>query len=88
MSWSLTALFAWTGAMSPTDVLALAAVAVVAMAIVFAARALVALPAAPARVPAVPARARSRHTAAIRQLDPDAAGRPRPRAPGDRFPAA
>jgi Family of unknown function (DUF6412) len=76
MSW--IALFT----LNPADVLVVAAVAVVAMAIVFAARAIGALPSAPARVPAVPARARSRHPAVIRQIDPDAAGRPRPRAPG------
>ncbi len=75
-------LIAFFFAFNPTDVLVLAAVAMVALAIVFAARALGAPPAAPARVRAVPARARSRHPTVIRQLDPDAAGRPRPRAPG------
>jgi hypothetical protein len=76
MSWWVLAL----SALSPSDVLVVAAVAVVAMAIVFAARALSALPPAPARVRAVPAR--SRPSAVVRQLDPDAPGRPRPRAPG------
>jgi hypothetical protein len=80
----LTALLAWTTALSPTDGLALAAVALVALAVVVAARMIGALPAAPARVRAVPARAASRRLVTVRQLDPDAAGRPRPRAPGDR----
>ena len=84
MSWSLTALFA----LSHTDMLSMAAVVLVALAVALALRVAGQLPQAPARVPAVPARARARRAAAIRQLDPDAAGRPRPRAPGAGFPAA
>jgi len=44
----------------------------------------------PARVPvrAADVRARARRTATIRHCDPDAAGRPRPRAPSTRPPAA
>jgi hypothetical protein len=74
----MTALFA----VGPADVLALAAIALVAMAIVYAVRAIGRVPSSPSRVPLVPARARSQHPSVIRQLDPDAAGRPRPRAPG------
>jgi hypothetical protein len=44
----------------------------------------------PARVPvrAMTPRERARYADAIRQCDPDAAGRPRPRAPSTRPPAA
>jgi Family of unknown function (DUF6412) len=74
----MTALFA----VGPADVVALAAIALVVAAIVYAVRAIGRVPSSASRVPLVPARARSRHPAVIRQLDPDAAGRPRPRAPG------
>jgi uncharacterized protein DUF6412 len=73
---SLIAFFAF----NPSDVLVLAAVVLVAMAIMFAARAVGILPPAPARPALVPVR--SRPVAVVRQIDPDAAGRPRPRAPG------
>jgi hypothetical protein len=42
----------------------------------------------PVPVRAVALRERARRAAAIRQRDPDAAGRPRPRAPSTRGPAA
>jgi hypothetical protein len=84
--WSMTALFAW--ASSPTDILAMAAVVAIAVAVLLAARLAGRLPAEPARVVVTPARARTRRAVAVRQLDPDAPGRPRPRAPGARFPAA
>ena len=81
---SLAVAFSLAGALTPTDLLALAAAVAVALAVVLAARVLGRLPAAPARVPVAPARSRARRAAIPRQLDPDAPGRPRPRAPGTR----
>ena len=83
MSWSMTTLLAaWASVTSPADVVAVATAVLAAIAVVLAAR-LVALPTAqPARVRAVPARAKAARGQPIRSADPDAAGRPRPRAPG------
>jgi hypothetical protein len=83
MSWSLTTLVAaWAFAGSPGDVVAVAAAVLAALAVVLAARLVAGAPAAPARLHALPARARIARGQAIRSVDPDAAGRPRPRAPG------
>ncbi|WP_432987893.1 DUF6412 domain-containing protein [Dactylosporangium sp. CA-233914] len=83
MSWSLTTLLtAWAFAGSPGDVVAVATAVLAALAVVLAARLVAGAPATSARMLAVPARARSARRQPIRSVDPDAAGRPRPRAPG------
>ncbi|MFG2039237.1 DUF6412 domain-containing protein [Dactylosporangium sp. NPDC048998] len=83
MSWSLTTLFAaWASVVTPADVVAVATAVLAALAVVLAARLVAGAPAAPARLRAVPARARAARGHSIRSVDPDAAGRPRPRAPG------
>ena len=87
MSWSLSALLAWTtvavpGLFDPADAVAMATVVLATVAVLLAARLVGTLPAAPAPVPATPTRARTRRAAPVRSVDPDAAGRPRPRAPG------
>jgi len=69
-------------ALGSTDVLAMAAVLVVATAVLLAARLVGVVPPAPARVPVPPARASARRATVTRQLAPDAPGRPLPRAPG------
>lgn len=85
MSWSLTTLLAaWSSVTSPADAVAVATAVLAALAIVLAARLLTGTPAATPRAVPVPARARSRRAQPIRVMDPDAAGRPRPRAPGQR----
>ncbi|QLH22075.1 DUF6412 domain-containing protein [Streptomyces sp. Rer75] len=72
----------------------ISAVALAATAAVAAALLTCAVLAARARVPAPPGRIRTairdreRRTAFLPQRDPDAAGRPRPRAPGRRLPTA
>ncbi|WP_426514605.1 DUF6412 domain-containing protein [Dactylosporangium sp. McL0621] len=53
-----------------------------ALAVVLAARLVTGAPTPPARTLALPARARTALGQSIRSVDPDAAGRPRPRAPG------
>jgi hypothetical protein len=71
-----------SASLTPADVIAFAAVALVAMAIILAVRIVRSMPSEPARVPV---RVRARRDADRRprgQFDPDAAGRPRPRAPG------
>jgi hypothetical protein len=75
----------FTSANGPANVLAIAAIALVAVALVVAARALAVMFTERDRERAVPVRVRARRVPANRQIDPDAAGRPRPRAPGDRF---
>jgi hypothetical protein len=83
MSWSMTTLFAaWGLAVTPGELVAVATAVLAAIAVVLAARLVAGVPAAPVRVPAVPARARAARGQSIRSADPDAAGRPRPRAPG------
>ncbi|MGI5244101.1 DUF6412 domain-containing protein [Dactylosporangium sp. CA-139066] len=83
MSWSLTTLFAaWASVSTPADLVAVATAVLAAIAVVLAARLVAAAPAGPVRVRAVPARARAARGQSIRSADPDAAGRPRPRAPG------
>ncbi|MDG6109196.1 hypothetical protein Daura_10670 [Dactylosporangium aurantiacum] len=85
MSWSLTTLLAaWSSVTSPADAVAMATAVLAALAIVLAARLLTGAPTAAPRVVPVPARARSRWARPSRATDPDAAGRPRPRAPGRR----
>lgn len=80
------ALLTHTGLMSAV---ALAATATIAAALLtcalLAARALAPLP--PGRIRTA-IRDRERRTAFLAQRDPDAAGRPRPRAPGRRLPTA
>ncbi|MER7283588.1 DUF6412 domain-containing protein [Dactylosporangium sp. CA-139114] len=83
MSWSMTTLIAaWALVGSPGDVVAVATAVLAALAVVLAARFVAGAPAAPARLLALPARARIGLGQAIRSVDPDADGRPRPRAPG------
>jgi len=83
MSWSMTTLIAaWIFAGSPGDAVAVATAVLAALAVVLAARLVAGAPAAPARLRILPARARTAPGRAIRSIDPDAAGRPRPRAPG------
>ncbi|GAA3256212.1 hypothetical protein ACFO1B_48205 [Dactylosporangium siamense] len=85
MSWSLTTLLAaWSSVTSPADAVAMATAVLAALAIVLAARLLTGAPTAAQRAIPVPARARSRRAQPTRAMDPDAAGRPRPRAPGQR----
>ena len=87
MLWSLTALL-------PVDLLdgrsTLGALAAVLAVLVAAALLRRQRERVPARVPvrAAAVRERARRTAPMRQCDPDAAGRPRPRAPAPRPPAA
>jgi hypothetical protein len=64
-----------------------AAVIAILVAAILADR-IAALRPAPQPVRAVSLRDRARRLSAIRQRDPDAAGRPRPRAPSGRGPAA
>ncbi|GAA4245752.1 hypothetical protein GCM10022255_014360 [Dactylosporangium darangshiense] len=79
----MTTLFAaWASVGAPGEILAVATAVLAAIAVVLAARLIAGAPAAPAQVRAVPARARAARGQAIRSADPDAAGRPRPRAPG------
>ncbi|GAB3874571.1 diguanylate cyclase [Dactylosporangium cerinum] len=66
------------------DAVAMATAVLAALAIVLAARLLTGAPTAAQRAVPVPARARSRQARPTRAMDPDAAGRPRPRAPGQR----
>lgn len=68
----------------PVDLFAIAAALSLAVAVLLAGRAVGRPRATPARVPAVPARVRARRAEAIRQRDPGAAGRARPRAPSAR----
>jgi hypothetical protein len=83
MSWSMTTLLAaWASMTTPADVVAVATAVLAALAVVLAARLVADAPAATARATAVPARARVARGMPIRSADPDAAGRPRPRAPG------
>jgi hypothetical protein len=83
MSWSMTTLFAaWASAVTPADLVAVATAVLAAMAVVLAARLVAGAPAAPAQLRTVPARARAARGHTIRSADPNAAGRPRPRAPG------
>ncbi|MEV6926837.1 DUF6412 domain-containing protein [Dactylosporangium sp. NPDC051485] len=83
MSWSMTTLFAaWMSVATPADLVAVATAVLTALAVVLAARLVAGAPATPALVRAVPARARAARGQTIRSADPDAAGRPRPRAPG------
>jgi hypothetical protein len=85
MSWSLTTLLAaWSSVTTPADAVAMATAVLTALAIVLAARLLTGAPTAAPRALPVPARARSRRAQPTRAMDPDAAGRPRPRAPGQR----
>ncbi|MFI5909034.1 DUF6412 domain-containing protein [Dactylosporangium sp. NPDC051541] len=77
-----TLLTAWGFAGSPGDVVAVATAVLAALAVVLAARLVAGAPAAPAGLQALPARARIGLGQAVRSVDPDAAGRPRPRAPG------
>ena len=88
MLWSLTALLPGDLFTAPGHLAALAA-AVVAVLLAGAVLRHGRGP-TPARVPvrAVTLRERARHARAIRHCDPDAAGRPRPRAPSTRPPAA
>ncbi|GAA2392562.1 hypothetical protein GCM10010170_105350 [Dactylosporangium salmoneum] len=79
----MTTMFAaWTSAATPADLVAVATAVLAAFAVVLATRLVAGAPATPARVRAVPARARAARGQAIRSADPDAPGRPRPRAPG------
>jgi Family of unknown function (DUF6412) len=74
---------------SPRDLLALTALALVGMAVALLAhRAGVAVLAGPLSGRAVALREKAWSAAFQRQRDPDAAGRPRPRAPGLAVPAA
>ncbi|WP_433217783.1 DUF6412 domain-containing protein [Dactylosporangium sp. CS-047395] len=83
MSWSMTTLLAaWAFVGTPGDVVAVATAVLAALAVVLAARLVAGAPAAPAQLHALPARARIALGQAVRSVDPDAAGRPRPRAPG------
>ncbi|GAA0715044.1 hypothetical protein Drose_10475 [Dactylosporangium roseum] len=83
MSWSMTTLLtAWGAVATPADIVAVATAIIAGLAIVLAARLIADLPAASARGRLVPARVRAERARFIRATDPDAAGRPRPRAPG------
>ncbi|WP_432828056.1 DUF6412 domain-containing protein [Dactylosporangium sp. CA-092794] len=83
MTWSMTTLLgAWTSVATPSELVAVATAVLAALAVVLAARLVAGAPVAPARMHAVPARARAARGQVIRVVDPDAAGRPRPRAPG------
>ena len=88
MLWSLTALLPGDLFTAPGH---LAAFAAAVVAVLLAGAVLRQRPGrAPARVPvrALTLRERAGHARAIRHCDPDAAGRPRPRAPSTRPPAA
>ncbi|GAA3270641.1 hypothetical protein GCM10020218_012250 [Dactylosporangium vinaceum] len=83
MSWSVTTLLAaWAFVGSPGDMLAVATAVLAAVAVVLASRLVAGAPAGSARLLVLPARARNGLGRIVRSVDPDAAGRPRPRAPG------
>ncbi|MFB9177111.1 DUF6412 domain-containing protein [Dactylosporangium sucinum] len=83
MSWSMTTLFAaWSSVTTPGDVVAVATAVLAALAIVLAMRLMANPPAGDTRARVVPVRVRAGRVSRIRSADPDAAGRPRPRAPG------
>lgn len=77
-----TLITAWAFFGTPGDVVAVATAMLAALAVVLAARLVTGAPTPPARTLALPARARTALGQSIRSVDPDAAGRPRPRAPG------
>jgi hypothetical protein len=84
----LTALVAGDLFTTPVSPLAIAAAVVAVLVAAVLAGRLTSLRPAPQPVRAVSLRERARRAGAIRQLDPDADGRPRPRAPSLRGPAA
>ncbi|GAA2627097.1 hypothetical protein GCM10010399_68340 [Dactylosporangium fulvum] len=77
-----TLLAAWGAVSTPADIVAVATAIIAGLAIVLAARLIGDLPATSSRGRLVPARVRAERARSIRVTDPDAAGRPRPRAPG------
>jgi hypothetical protein len=79
----MTTLFtAWASIGTAGELIAVATAVLAAIAVILAARLVAGAPAQPMRIGALPARARAARGQSIRSADPDAAGRPRPRAPG------